>query len=121
MFTICSAGMFHSSVAFLPSTFAMYTTMLAAAAFLERRVIRGIFWTAVGGFLGWPFSLAMCIPFLLEDIVVGAISGRLGGVFLRFIKGGLLSLALLVRPLASVLCVSNSIVYTRCYRLCILP
>lgn len=96
VFTVCSAGMFHSAVAFLPSTFAMYTTMLGMAAFIRRQTVRGFFWFAVGGLLGWPFSLAMCVPFLLEELVVGAVEGRLAGTLGRFIKGGLVSLTLLV-------------------------
>lgn len=95
IFTVCAAGMFHSAAAFLPSTFAMYTTMLGTAAFLRRKTVRGVFWFALGGLLGWPFSLAMCAPFVVEEVVVGVLGGRLAGTVGRFIKGGIVSLVLL--------------------------
>lgn len=95
VFTVCAAGMFHSATAFLPSTFAMYTTMLGTAAFIRRRTVWGIFWFALGGLLGWPFSMAMCVPFIAEDLIVGAVGGRLAGTVGRFIKGGVASLMLL--------------------------
>lgn len=95
IFTVCAAGMFHSAAAFLPSTFAMYTTMLGTAAFMRRRTVWGIFWFALGGLLGWPFSLAMCAPFIVEEVVIGVLGGRLVGTVGRFIKGGIVSLLLL--------------------------
>jgi len=98
--TIGSAGMFHAAVAFLPSTFAMYTTMLGMASFMDRRrgfcTIQGVFWFAVGGLLGWPFSMAMCIPFVFEEIFMGYVARDLAPTVLRLVKGGFLSLILLV-------------------------
>jgi alpha-1,2-mannosyltransferase len=98
--TLCSAGMFHAAAAFLPSTFAMYTTMLGMAAFINRqrglRTVQAIFWFALGGLLGWPFSMAMCIPFILEELFMGVISWGLVPTVFRFIKGGIASLFLLV-------------------------
>lgn len=100
VFTICSAGMFHAAAAFLPSTFAMYTTMLGMAAFIDRhrgvRTVRGIFWFTLGGLLGWPFSMAMCVPFILEELFMAVVSWGLIPTLTRFIKGGLLSFTLLV-------------------------
>ncbi|CAZ83103.1 unnamed protein product [Tuber melanosporum] len=97
--TIGSAGMFHAAAAFLPSTFAMYTTMLAMASFMDRRwgsrSVQGVVWFAVGGLLGWPFSMAMCIPFVLEEIFVGCIAWDLVPTLLRLAKGGAVSLILL--------------------------
>jgi len=98
--TIGSAGMFHAAVAFLPSTFAMYTTMLGMASFIDRRrgfrTVQGIFWFAVGGLLGWPFSMVMCIPFVFEEIFMGCVTWGLVPTVLRLVKGGLVSLILLV-------------------------
>ena len=89
--------MFHASVAFLPSTFAMYTTMLGTAAFMDRggafRTARGVFWFAFGGLLGWPFSMAMCVPFVLEELIMGLTSFAAP----RFlIEGGMIFLGVLV-------------------------
>ncbi|KAI9712311.1 MAG: mannosyltransferase [Bogoriella megaspora] len=69
---ISSTGMFHASTAYLPSSFAMYTTMLGMAAFMnwrgEIRTMEGIFWIGLGGVLGWPFAMAMVIPYMLEEL-----------------------------------------------------
>ncbi|KAI5845785.1 Alg9-like mannosyltransferase family-domain-containing protein [Morchella snyderi] len=94
-FAVGSAGMFHSAVAFLPSTFAMYTGMLAAAGFLEGRLVAGVVWTAVGGLLGWPFCLVMCVPWVLGALGAGLLEGRVVGVVARCVKGGLWSAGLL--------------------------
>jgi alpha-1,2-mannosyltransferase len=101
--TIASAGMFHAASAFLPSTFAMYTTMLGMAAFIGRRrgfrTAEGVFWFALGGLLGWPFSMAMCIPHIAEELFMAAVSwGALPTVY-RLVKGGIASLLLLVGSL----------------------
>jgi alpha-1,2-mannosyltransferase len=70
---ISSPGMFNASAAFLPSSFAMYATMLGMAAFMNwkggLKTAQGIFWFAIGGILGWPFAIALCIPFLFEEII----------------------------------------------------
>lgn len=98
--TMTSAGMFHAATAFIPSTFAMYTTMLGMAAFIDRRrgrsTAKAVFWFALGGLLGWPFSMAMCIPFILEELVYGVLVGRSVPTVMRLVKGGLASLVLLV-------------------------
>ncbi|KAI1412266.1 glycosyltransferase family 22 protein [Hypoxylon sp. FL1857] len=71
MITVMSPGNFHASTAYLPSSFAMYTSLLGAAAFMNWRgglkTSWGIWWFAVGGILGWPFASALCAPFLLEE------------------------------------------------------
>lgn len=101
VFTVCAAGMFHSAAAFLPSSFAMYTTMLGSAAFLQRRSARGVLWFALGGLLGWPFSLAMSVPFVAEELVVSALGGRLVGAVGRLVKGGAAALLLLAAIVAA--------------------
>ncbi|WVN87816.1 uncharacterized protein L203_103011 [Cryptococcus depauperatus CBS 7841] len=76
-----SAGMCYASVAFLPSSFAMYTTMLASSFWLEpanstprgtARAYRATFCYALGAIVGWPFSAALGIPFVFEQLFVGA-------------------------------------------------
>ncbi|CAO3651769.1 unnamed protein product [Cunninghamella echinulata] len=71
-----SAGMFHASTAFLPSSFAMYTTMMAFSSILKpvtqmerTRTYASVFWLVLGG-IAWPFSGAIGIPFALEELIV---------------------------------------------------
>jgi alpha-1,2-mannosyltransferase len=66
-----SSGMFHASTAYLPSSFAMYTTMLGLADFMDWRTgkhtARGIVFFAIGAALGWPFIGALLPPFLIME------------------------------------------------------
>lgn len=102
MAMIFSPGMFHASAAFLPSSFAMYTTMLGMAAFINwrggLRTAQGIFWFAVGGVLGWPFSIALSAPFLFELGFFAILSSKddLIDAIMRFIRGAVASLLVLV-------------------------
>lgn len=84
-----SPGNFHASTAFLPSSFAMYAVMLGAAAFMNWRgglkTLKGMFWFAVAGVIGWPFAAALCAPFLLEEGVL-ALSGGGSALFDGFIR-----------------------------------
>ncbi|RKP10170.1 glycosyltransferase family 22 protein, partial [Thamnocephalis sphaerospora] len=75
-----SAGMAQASVGYLPSTFAMYTTMLAAAYFIRTpsiatrgpsRTMGAVLSLAAGAVLGWPFSGAVGLPFALEEAFSG--------------------------------------------------
>lgn len=100
---VSSPGMFHAAAAYLPSSFAMCTTMLGTVAFMDWRggpfykTANGIFWFAVGGVLGWPFSLALSAPFLLEAVIFASTSGKKAffDTLKRFLRGGLASLAVL--------------------------
>jgi alpha-1,2-mannosyltransferase len=112
MAMIFSPGMFHASAAFLPSSFAMYTTMLGMAAFMNwkggLKTAQGIFWFAVGGVLGWPFSIALSAPFLFEEVVFASLSSKDAFIdaIMRFIRGSVAGLLVLVRKhLQSLTCV----------------
>lgn len=102
---IFSPGMFRASTAFLPSSFAMYTTMLGMAAFINWRgglkTAQGIFWFAVGGVLGWPFSIALAAPFLLEELIFAVVSSRdaLPTAIMRFIRGTVAALLVVAAEL----------------------
>lgn len=81
MFMICmivSPGVFHASVAYLPSSFAMYMTMLGMAAFMDWRgglkTNQGIMWFGIAGVVGWPFAVALAAPFLLEEAALATVS-----------------------------------------------
>jgi alpha-1,2-mannosyltransferase len=100
MILVISPGMYHAAPAYLPSTFAMYCTMLGLAAFMDRsgntlRTSQGITWMAVGSVLGWPFAGALVLPFVAEDIFAGWLSGRLDLTFWRLFRGASRGLAVL--------------------------
>ena len=56
---IFSAGMFTSSTAFLPSSFAMKTTMMAVGCWYTGSISGAVFFTALGALVGWPFTAAL--------------------------------------------------------------
>nr|POF04709.1 alpha-1,2-mannosyltransferase alg9 [Quercus suber] len=88
-----SPAMFHASIAYLPSSFAMYFVMLAMAAFMDwrggLRTAQGIFCLGVGACLGWPFAAALGIPFALEELLLGSLSDSTGmkQLFWRTVDG----------------------------------
>lgn len=98
---VFSPGNFHSSTAYLPSSFAMYMAMVGAAAFMNWRggikTSQGMFWFALGGVLGWPFAMALCAPFVLEEVFFAFLSDseRFFEAFLR-VSRGVVSAVLLV-------------------------
>ncbi|KAL5535984.1 ALG9 [Sanghuangporus sanghuang] len=72
-----SAGMWNASTAFLSSTFAMFTNTLAFSYALHppstensRRTLCATLLFATGAIVGWPFSLALAIPFVLEELFI---------------------------------------------------
>ncbi|KAI0257241.1 asparagine-linked glycosylation 9 protein isoform a [Lactifluus subvellereus] len=72
-----NAGMWNAATALLPSSFAMYATMLALShAFVPpsnqdgQRTLAAVVYFTVGAVLGWPFALALAIPFVFEELFV---------------------------------------------------
>ncbi|SRR6266436_3834727 len=64
-------------LALLPSSFAMYTTTLALShAFIppsssdSQRTLSAVVYFTLGAVLGWPFALAIAIPFVFEELFV---------------------------------------------------
>jgi alpha-1,2-mannosyltransferase len=102
MAMIFSPGFFHASASFLPSSFAMYTIMLGMAAFMNWRgglkTAQGIFWFAVGGVVGWPFAMALSLPFLFEEVVLATLSSKDAfiDVIMRFMRGTVAALLVVV-------------------------
>ncbi|CAG8560880.1 19812_t:CDS:10 [Cetraspora pellucida] len=104
---LLSAGMWNASTAYLPSTFAMYTTMVAffyalmpVSTTSGRRVHRTIFWVGLGSLLGWPFSAALGIPAAFEELVLrNALKKPLERIR-RLIFGVITSLCIILIPLA---------------------
>ncbi|KAF5388589.1 hypothetical protein D9757_004689 [Collybiopsis confluens] len=72
-----NAGMWNASAAFLPSSFAMYTGTLAFAYSIspststdsQRTLLTTLFF-ASGAIAGWPFALALAIPFVFEELFI---------------------------------------------------
>ncbi|KIK70667.1 glycosyltransferase family 22 protein, partial [Collybiopsis luxurians FD-317 M1] len=70
-----NAGMWNASAAFLPSSFAMYTSTLAFAYSIgpstsqnSRRTLLATLLFAAGAIVGWPFALALAVPFVFEEL-----------------------------------------------------
>ena len=75
-----SPGNFHAATALLPSSFDMYTAMLGASTFViwqgGAKTARGLHWFAAGAVFGWPFSAALCAPFVVEDVLLAFSRGK---------------------------------------------
>lgn len=67
-FQLFSPGMFISSTAFLPSSFAMYNFTATCAAWWQQKYALAIFFTASGSLLGWPFAALLGIPIVFDMI-----------------------------------------------------
>lgn len=54
--------------------------MLGIASFMDwrggLRTAAGMMWFGISGVLGWPFVMAMCAPFLVEEIFLFYVSGE---------------------------------------------
>ena len=77
MIVAFTPGFFYASSAFLPSSFAMYTSNLGLAAFMDwhggSKTATGIMWFGIGALLGWPFAGALIVPFVLEEWLIALI------------------------------------------------
>ncbi|ODV89565.1 glycosyltransferase family 22 protein [Tortispora caseinolytica NRRL Y-17796] len=69
-FTTFACGMSHAAGAFLPSSFAMYTSTIALAYFIEGKLEACYVFTAIGALIGWPFAAISGVPFLLSKSVL---------------------------------------------------
>jgi alpha-1,2-mannosyltransferase len=91
MALVFSPGMYHAAPAYLPSTFAMYTTMLGFSAFMDWtrgiRTAEGIMWFGIGMTLGWPFAGALVLPFIAEEALLAVVSGEVSDGFWRILYG----------------------------------
>ncbi|XP_057301339.1 alpha-1,2-mannosyltransferase ALG9-like [Hydractinia symbiolongicarpus] len=64
-----STGMFISSAAYLPSSFAMYCCLVAYGGWFNRNYPIAIFGIALGSLVGWPFFVILGVP-IAFDIVI---------------------------------------------------
>lgn len=97
---VLSPGMFHASVAYLPSSLAMYTVMLGTAAFMDwqggLKTNQGIMWFGIGAIIGWPFSAALILPFIAEEFVLAWMVKDKSEIIWRFVDGIVRCLIVLV-------------------------
>lgn len=100
MIVAFSPGIFYASAAFLPSSFAMYTSTLGLAAFMDwhggQKTASGIMWFGVGAIVGWPFSGILIAPFMAEELAMAVVSGEYFELSRRVIDGVVRSLVVLV-------------------------
>ncbi|KAJ3558974.1 hypothetical protein NM688_g620 [Phlebia brevispora] len=112
---LLNAGMWNASVSFLPSSFAMYANAIAFSYAMEpannknmRRALFATLYFATGALVGWPFALAVAIPFVFEELFLYGTdtvspmqrSSWMITRWTRLIKCGLVSLLLLIPVVA---------------------
>ena len=102
---ITSPGMFHASVAYLPSSFAMYTSMMGLAVFINKsrgmRTREGIMWFGIGSTLGWPFSAALILPLFENELNYLWLDGGLREVATRVFEGVFRTSIIIVRAVST--------------------
>ncbi|XP_064394142.1 alpha-1,2-mannosyltransferase ALG9-like [Halichondria panicea] len=69
LFLCASCGMYIASTAFLPSSFAMYLTMIAMGAWFLQNYELAIFAVAFSTLVGWPFSAAVGLPIAVDLVI----------------------------------------------------
>ncbi|XP_062844640.1 alpha-1,2-mannosyltransferase ALG9 [Trichomycterus rosablanca] len=69
-FLVLSAGMFCSSAAFLPSTFCMYSTVVAMTGWFQGQPSLAILGVAAGAIVGWPFSALLGFPIAYDFLLI---------------------------------------------------
>lgn len=93
MVMLSSPGSFQAATAYLPSSFAMYCSMLGMSSFLDWRggskTSSGVMWFGIGGLVGWPFAAALVLPFLLLEVIMAYITQE-GIEFVRLVLGGVI-------------------------------
>ncbi|KAF5295400.1 hypothetical protein FQA39_LY13061 [Lamprigera yunnana] len=70
VFQLFSAGMFISSTAFLPSSWAMYALAAACSAWWQQKYPLAVFMVALGALLGWPFAALLGLPMALDMVIL---------------------------------------------------
>ncbi|XP_069752067.1 alpha-1,2-mannosyltransferase ALG9 isoform X2 [Narcine bancroftii] len=94
-FLVLSTGMFCSAAAFLPSSFCMYTTLIAETGWFMNQNAVAVLGVAAGAIVGWPFSAALGLPIAFDLLV-------LRRKFQSFITWTFVALLLFLVPLVAV-------------------
>ena len=101
---LSSTGMFYASVSYLPSSFSMYCSMLGTAAFLQKskasKTTAGILWFGIGAIVGWPFSAALILPLMFEELNTLLLTKDLKSMIQRTFLGVLGLVPVIVSPYA---------------------
>ena len=117
---VISPGMYHAAPAYLPSSFAMYTTMLGFSAFMDWsggiKTAQGVMWFGIGTVLGWPFAGALVFPFVVEEIILASVTGEVFEGFWRLFQGTVRSVLVLVGHNMTGIDNANSLMF-RAYKL----
>ena len=95
LITLFAPGMFISSSAYLPSSFAMYSVTIAYAAWLNGSDQMAVIWIGVASVVGWPFVAILGIP-IFWDIVIE------NRQFWKFVKYFFIALGIAMIPLVIV-------------------
>ncbi|XP_042199845.1 alpha-1,2-mannosyltransferase ALG9 [Callorhinchus milii] len=69
-FLVLSTGMFCSAAAYLPSSFCMYTTLIAMSGWYTETHGLAVLGVAAGAIIGWPFSAALGLPIAFDLLFV---------------------------------------------------
>lgn len=69
-FLLLSSGMFCSSAAFLPSSFCMYSTLVAMTGWFQDTPFLAVMGVAAGAIIGWPFSALIGLPIAFDLLVL---------------------------------------------------
>ncbi|XP_073441239.1 alpha-1,2-mannosyltransferase ALG9 isoform X1 [Dendrobates tinctorius] len=94
-FLVLSTGMFCSAAAYLPSSFCMYTTMIAMTGWYMEKVSVAVLGVAAGAFWGWPFSVVLGVPIAFDFLF-------LKHKWKSFINWCLVAIILLLVPLVAI-------------------
>ncbi|XP_030076608.1 alpha-1,2-mannosyltransferase ALG9 isoform X1 [Microcaecilia unicolor] len=69
-FLVLGTGMFCSAAAYLPSSFCMYTTVVAMTGWYMDKTSVAVLGIAAGAIWGWPFSAALGLPIAYDLLLV---------------------------------------------------
>ncbi|XP_075047014.1 alpha-1,2-mannosyltransferase ALG9 isoform X1 [Mixophyes fleayi] len=94
-FLVLSTGMFCSAAAYLPSSFCMYTTVIAMTGWYMEKVSVAVLGVAAGAIWGWPFSAVLGIPIAFDLLF-------LKQKWKSFINWSLVALILFLVPLVAI-------------------
>jgi len=94
LFLVVTPGMFISSTAFLPSTFAMLCYSAMLACWMRGQLVAALYLVSLAACVGWPFSLLVGLPLALHILFKRGILFAIGH--------GLLSLVLFLGPSVAV-------------------
>ncbi|KAG8569358.1 hypothetical protein GDO81_014383 [Engystomops pustulosus] len=94
-FLVLSTGMFCSAAAYLPSSFCMYTTLIAMTGWYMEKVSVAVLGVAAGAIWGWPFSVVLGVPIAFDFLF-------LKHKWKSFINWCLVALILFLVPLVAI-------------------